>query len=161
MERENVTFSHFDPDYLSENSSNETSRIVEWKKSWPQASQTSNRFHPRLDRLFLSTARVYLLANSYILIGRPLAGLSASLASSDATKRARSRHNARSWERKVAARYFSRFECLPLLLPLLLLLLLLLDGQGMSATVWAFNVNPSSSSRSLNTRRRIGYIDRT
>lgn len=29
MERENVTFSHFDPDYLSENSSNETSRIVE------------------------------------------------------------------------------------------------------------------------------------
>lgn len=43
-----------------------------------QASQTSNRFHPRLDRLFLSTARVYLLANSYILIGRPLAGLSAS-----------------------------------------------------------------------------------
>lgn len=25
MERENVTFSHFDPDYLSENSSNETS----------------------------------------------------------------------------------------------------------------------------------------
>lgn len=57
------TFSSF-RSCLSENSSNKTSNRRA-KKAPTTASQTSNRFHPCLDRFFFSTMRVYLLADSY------------------------------------------------------------------------------------------------